>query len=670
MDQQPKRATVAVALDPGSSVFRPELQGLRALAALLVVVYHVWFNRVSGGVDVFFFVTGFLLTGQLVRAAERGRIRFRAQWARNARRLLPAATTVLSVTVVAGILLLPEGRWAQTVREVVASLLFLENWQLAADAVDYSARSNTTSVVQHFWSLSIQAQVMLLWPLMVALVALTARGAMELRGRLAVTLLGLTAASLTYSIALTSSDQQVAYFHTLTRLWEFSLGGLLALVIGRISLTRGERAILGWVGVVGLLLCGAVLPGASVFPGFAALWPTGCAAAILVAGTSQKPTWGADRFLTARPMRYLGDLSYPLYLWHWPVLMFTLVVAGQNQLGFAAGLAVIAVSLVLAALTHHLVERPIMAKPGPVRLRRPAIAVICVLLLAGSWQGLTIYRSAELGEAGDPNYPGALTLSTGFDPAPAPEPLPPMVSVYDDWVRVERWHCAPMPNFPSDVCHQPVDYEPERRIVLVGDSHVQQYAGALLPVAQRREWQLVTILRGACPFSTASEVDPDDTECVEWTNAAAEEIARLQPDAVVTLASRNVRAGLTEVTPRGFVDRWWQLHELGIPVLAIRDNPRFDFSPPDCLQQRGRAAPECGVERAAVYAPVPPWTVHSDIPPNVTFLDLSDQLCTEVHCPAEIGNVLVYMDDNHLTASYAATMAYAVDREISSALSW
>src|SRR5690606_1055322 len=121
LDQQPKRATVAVALDPGSSVFRPELQGLRALAALLVVVYHVWFNRVSGGVDVFFFVTGFLLTGQLVRAAERGRIRFRAQWARNARRLLPAATTVLSVTVVAGILLLPEGRWAQTVREVVAS---------------------------------------------------------------------------------------------------------------------------------------------------------------------------------------------------------------------------------------------------------------------------------------------------------------------------------------------------------------------------------------------------------------------------------------------------------------------------------------------------------------------------------------------------------------------
>jgi hypothetical protein len=138
---------------------------------------------------------------------------------------------------------------------------------------------------------------------------------------------------------------------------------------------------------------------------------------------------------------------------------------------------------------------------------------------------------------------------------------------------------------------------------------------------------------------------------------------------VVTLASRDVRAGLTEVTPPGFVEQWWRLHDLGIPVLAVRDNPRFDFSPPDCLQHLGRSALECGVERAAVYAPEPPWA-RMNVPPNVSFLDLSDQLCFTLHCPAEIGNVLVYMDDNHLTATYATTMAPVVERHVAVTLGW
>ncbi|MGQ0719903.1 MAG: acyltransferase family protein, partial [Pseudonocardiales bacterium] len=146
--------------------YRPELQGLRALAVALVVVYHVWFNRVSGGVDVFFLVSGFLLTGQLVRAAQRGPIALRPLWGRMATRLLPVALTVLLTTVAAAILVLPEGRWFQTIREVAASALFLQNWRLAADAVDYAAQNNTASVVQHFWSLSIQGQVFVAWPLL------------------------------------------------------------------------------------------------------------------------------------------------------------------------------------------------------------------------------------------------------------------------------------------------------------------------------------------------------------------------------------------------------------------------------------------------------------------------------------------------------------------------
>jgi peptidoglycan/LPS O-acetylase OafA/YrhL len=651
-------------------VYRPELQGLRAVAVALVVVYHVWFGRVSGGVDVFFLISGFLLTDQLVRAAERGTLELGRRWSRTLARLLPCAVVVLVATVVAGALLLPEGRWPQTLREVVAAAVFLENWRLAADAVDYAARSNMASPVQHFWSLSIQGQFFLVWPLVVALVALAARGdATRLRGRLTVVSLGVFAASLTYSVLLTATNQPLAYVHSLTRLWEFALGALLALTIDAVRLGVRTRARLGWAGLVGLVACGAVLRVSTVFPGVAALWPTGCAALMLIAGRTGA-RFGPDRLLASRPARYVGDLSYPLYLWHWPVLVFALVAAGRDRLDAVAGAAVVAGSLALAALTHHLVERPVRAVPREVGHRLAVGGLVVVFLAAGLWQGDALRRAEGVGQVGDIRHPGALALLAR--PPEAAPLLPPPVSVTEDWVRIERWDCTPMTRFPMNVCAQPVA-APQRRIVVVGDSHAQQLTGALVPIAARHHWQLIDIVRGACPFSTASEVVPDERDCLEWNAAAAAEIAELHPDAVVTLASRDVRAGLTETTPPGFVAQWARLNELGIPVLAIRDTPRFDRSMPDCVQRSTSsgadpAAPPCGVARAAVYAPEPPWTHLRDVPPNVRFLDIANRVCGPDFCPAVLGNVLVYLDDNHLTASYATSMADLVEGDVRSAL--
>jgi peptidoglycan/LPS O-acetylase OafA/YrhL len=619
-------------------------------------------------VDVFFVVSGFLLTGQLFRAAAAGPLDLRARWSRMLLRLLPAAVTVLLGTVVAGALLLPEGRWLQTVREVAAATLFVENWQLAADAVDYAARSNTTSVVQHFWSLSIQAQFFLVWPLVIALVASTARNAPQrLHTRITLALLGMLAASLAYSVALTAADQPLAYFHTLTRLWEFALGGLLALWWDRIPWTRGERVGFGWAGVVGLLLCGVVLHGASVFPGYAALWPTGCAVLVLLAGVTRS-RYGVDRILALRPVQAVGAMSYPLYLWHWPVLMLFLVARDRTSPGLIGGLAVIAASVGLALLTTRFVELPVQRRRLTVRgiYRFGAAAIATVLLAAATWQFVATQRDHGTAGLGGPAHPGALALVRG-EPEPAPL-LPAPVSVYEDWVRVDAWDCTPLTTVPSDtICTQPVE-NPERRIVVVGESHMQQFIGALIPIAEQRNWQLTAILRGGCPFSTASEIEPDDAECTAWNAAAADEIADMQPDGVVTLASRNVREGRTEQTPPGFVEQWQQLHDLGIPVLAVRDNPRFRFSMPDCVMQRGRDADACEVPRDAVYAPDPPYTRLTAVPPNVTFLDLADSLCDDARCPAEVGNVLVYLDDNHLTAAYATTMAPLIEEQVVTAV--
>jgi peptidoglycan/LPS O-acetylase OafA/YrhL len=631
------------------------------------VIHHVSDGRVSGGVDVFFLISGFLLTGQLARAAERGGLDLRARWSRMARRLLPSATVVLLATIVAGALLLPETRWPQTVREVVASALFLENWQLAADAVDYTARNNTTSVVQHFWSLSIQVQFFVVFPLAVALLTLVAhRAPRRLHTHLTATLVGVFVASLSFSIALTAADQPLAYFHSLTRLWEFALGGLLALWIDRVPWTRGERVAFGWVGVLGLVACGFVLDGGSVFPGYAALWPTLSGALVLLGGVTRSP-YGAHRLLLPRPVQFLGAISYPLYLWHWPVLVLFMVARDQDEVGPLGGIAVIAVSAVLAVLTSRFVESPVrrLRFRDVDGYRYGAAAMVTVLLAAAVWQFAAAQREIPADGLGGPQYPGAAALVDG-EPEPAPL-LPAPVSVYQDWVWVQDWDCAPLAEVRSDICTQPVEAPPEKRIMVVGDSHLEQFIAAFVPIARQHDWQLIGALRGACPFSTASEVDPNDAECVAWNAAVADRIAELRPDAVITLATRDVRGGLTEQTPPGFVEQWRRMADLGIPVLAVRDNPRFAYDVPDCVRQRGRDGDPCGMDRDTVYAADPPYA-QLDVPPNVSFLDLAEFVCDDTRCPAEIGNVLVYLDDNHLTASYATTMAPVIEDQVVSAV--
>jgi peptidoglycan/LPS O-acetylase OafA/YrhL len=645
--------------------YRPELQGLRALAVTLVVVYHVWFDRVSGGVDVFFLVTGFLLTGQLYRAGA-SPLGLRRRWGRTLLRLVPSAAVVLAATAVAAFLILPEGRWNQTLREIAASALFAENWQLAADSVDYAARSNTTSVVQHFWSLSIQGQFFLVWPLLVAGVGWWARRTGgDLHARLTATSLVVFGISLAYSVDLTADDQPLAYFHSATRVWEFALGALLALWIDRIVLPAGTRAVVGWVGVVGLVSCGLILTVDDVFPGVVALWPTGCAAAVLVAGRTRLP-WAADRLLAGRAARYLGDISYPLYLWHWPVLILYLVAQDQDVAGLRGGLGVIALALVLAVATHHGVEQPLIRR-GVDGYRIGSLGTVLVLALAGAWQVAAAVESVPHGVVGDAQHPGAVALTTRG--VPQADLLPPPVAVYGDfWSPPPDWTCGPLDALPDqEACSSPAPGG-AKRVVIVGDSHAEQFAAAVATIAQRRHWQLTTILRGACPFSTTSDADPNQAGCVDWNAAALAQITAAHPDLVITQASLEVRAGLTERTTPGMVAQWRKVTDLGVPVLAVRDNPRFTFGMPDCVQEHGRDSQRCGVDRADVYAPTPPYAQAPGVPSGVSFLDVADAVCTPVRCPAEIGNVLVYLDDNHLSATYVRSMAPLLEPQIVAAV--
>lgn len=668
----PPEVSASAGPPPSKTRFRPELQGLRALACLLVVIYHVWLNRVSGGVDVFFFVTGFLITGQLFRASLRDRVRFRATWGRFVKRLLPAMATVLAGTVIAAYFLLPETRWQQTASEIVASALFFENWQLAAQSADYFAQHDQASIVQHFWSLSIQGQFYLVWPLLIAAFAFVVkRFGADLHRWLFGLLTVLTAGSLAYSVYLTSADQQFAYFMSATRVWEFALGGLVALAIDRLELPRALRVLLGWAGVAGLVLCGLVLQVGTMFPGYVALWPVVSAALILVAGQTGT-VFGADRFLSTRTLNYLGNVSFSLYLWHWPVLLFYLMLRDQSEVGPRGGAVVIAASLALAMLTYHLVEQPVLRAKldtrtvwGSYRVGAATLAV--VLAMAGAWQLSAAERATFVQKEDDPAHPGAqVRAPDGPDAAPDAEPIPPFAALpkqYDNFTEQQCRHSDK--NQVVIICKESLHPNPSRRIVVAGDSHSQQFNAALRPAAKKAGWEIISMGRGGCPLTTEA---PNNPKCTAWNQTVMQEILELKPDAVFTMASRDAHPKRDEITPPGYVQQWQTITDAGIPVIAARDNPRFDRSLADCVEKRGVEDPSCSVPRDAVYDPQPSWTAVPNLPQNVHFVDFSDYFCTDTECPPMIGNVLLYLDNNHITKAYMKTLAPMMRERLSEIL--
>ena len=371
------------------SPHRPELHGLRGLAIALVVLYHVFFDRVSGGVDVFLFISAFFLTGSFVRRMEDGRpLAPLAYWARTFKRLLPPAVLVILVTLGGVRLLLPPSTWMPAINDAIASLLQVENWLLIHRGTDYEAATGTTSPLQHFWSMSIQGQVFLLWPLLFALCAvLVRRFGLSPRRVTAALFVLIAVASFAWSVSATATQQEVAYFDTTTRVWEFAAGSLLALwpaanpTATSTGRSRQLRVALGWAGLALLISTGALIDGRSMFPGWIALIPLLGAGGVFLAGTTGSRV-GADRLLSSRPVSFLGDVSYGLYLIHWPLLTLTVLATGRESAGLLRGTLIIAVSLVLAWLLTRVVDTPIRrwhwANAKPLRAATVVAAVLAI----------------------------------------------------------------------------------------------------------------------------------------------------------------------------------------------------------------------------------------------------------------------------------------------------
>jgi peptidoglycan/LPS O-acetylase OafA/YrhL len=386
--------------------FRPDIQGLRAIAVLLVVAFHLWPESVTGGfvgVDVFFVISGFLITGHLLEHPPRSARDLLEFWGRRVRRILPIALFVLAVTAVATRILVPETRWVADATEIVASALYVENWALAANSVDYLAAAAAPSPVQHYWSLSIEEQFYIAWPVILLGVYWFARRvSVKPRPVVRLAMLAIVGGSLFVSATATSNDPASAYFITQTRVWELALGGFVATLVPmawprRIPSLRDGAA---WLGLAMICAAGLVFTEGTPFPGTAALLPV-LGAAILVLASAhgrRSPT----RLLALRPMQHIGDTSYSIYLWHWPLIVLWPYVFGQVD-----ALPILVVSILLASATKVLVEDAVRFRPSLQPLvptfRFAAVGMLLVSLMGVGlgFEGQRRIDDALAGTAGE-----------------------------------------------------------------------------------------------------------------------------------------------------------------------------------------------------------------------------------------------------------------------------
>lgn len=638
---------------------RADLDGLRAFAILLVVVYHVWLGRVSGGVDVFLLLSAYFLTGSFLRRADTLSLAtLPAFWARRFAQLLPAAALTIAAVLSFAALALPSSQWRAVWEQAWASLTYWQNWALTEAAVDYYARTETfPSMLQHFWSLSVQGQVFVLWPLLLVAGAVLARRMQwSVRRVLAILFGAVFAVSFAYSVVVTTVAQQAAYFDTWARLWEFALGSLAALIVPRLHVGRVLGLVLGWVGVVALVTCGLVLDVGAGFPGVAALSPTLAAVALIVAGRAERPA-GASALLASRPVTAVGGIAYALYLVHWPILVATMVLVDSTRVSIAEGLVVIALSLVAAWLLTRGV-RAVARGIGTSTARDARLVVVSLLVVAlplASWQAASAVQAAGVSPQANP---GAQVLMPWTDArADDDAPLAPLgTQLEHEWIALDG-PCddafAPDDDRLDGSCVQTVVDPAAPTFIAVGDSHAQQWLGALLPVLQDDGWNVVALLKGGC--SLAPDEDADD-ECREWRTAAAAYTVALPAAVAMFIGTKAVPESDQERVPAGLGRVIDGVVASGTEVLLMRDNPRFHEDMYTCLEQ---TPDECGRDLATVQAPANPAIALAD-DPHVSLLDLTEYLCPEGRCRAAIGNVAVYLDDNHLTGTYARSLAPAV----------
>jgi peptidoglycan/LPS O-acetylase OafA/YrhL len=677
---------------------RVEIQALRAIAVLLVLVFHVWPTSIRGGfvgVDVFFAISGFLITSHLLREVDRtGRLSLLAFWARRARRLLPAALLVLLVCTILTLVVVPVTYWVQYFDDLRASTAYGQNWRLAAQAVDYFAAGNAPSPVQHYWSLSAEEQFYLVWPVLIlaALALARRRVVREPRRSIALVLSAVAALSLACSIYYTAANPAAAYFVTPTRAWEFAAGGLLALLPERGGSHDGLDSVLSWAGISAIALAAFSYSVRTEFPGWAALLPVAGALAVIRAGAPRR-RWAPTPVLGLAPVQFVGDVSYSIYLWHWPFLILAPFVL-HGGVHTNTRITIVMLTILAAWLTKVCVEDPV--RTGRWLTRRPprwtfaygfaAMALVAAVTIEGSAQVEAQIRKADRASraflATHPRCFGAASRDPQH-PCNNPKlkytvvPTPLAAKGPGPHCR-EAFHIA-----EKQVCEFGVaQSKATTTVALIGDSHAGHWRAALDIVGKDEHWYGLNIGHSSCPLSRATRAipEPERSHCNRWRSEVFKWFRRHPEVSTVFVAQLS---GGTSVLPwrgkdqlstavAGYVAAWKALPRSVQRIYVIRDTPKARGNTDTCVQQAiGRHAQPgiaCALSRGQYLdrdaAAIAAARSHSS---RVRLLDFTRFFCDARRCYPVVGGALVFKDTSHMTPVWARTLAPYFERAVDQA---
>ncbi|MDA1360389.1 acyltransferase family protein [Glycomyces luteolus] len=675
--------------------WRPDIEGLRALAVGVVIAAHIGFPYTAGGfigVDVFFVISGFLITSLLLREIDKtGTVSIAGFYARRAVRLLPAAATVLLATLLAAWIWLPRTRLGETAVDAATAALNVINIRLAQEGTDYLNAETVPSPLQHFWSLAVEEQFYLAWPLILLAIAVlgaklskpgkftTARHRHRGPGRtiaIAVFLVIAAGVSFWMSANWTQSDPVWSYFGIHTRAWELAVGALIAVGAGLLrSVPRWAAALGSWTGLAAITASVFVLDERTVFPGTAALLPVAGTALVIAAGCVPH-RFGAQTLLGIRPAQFVGKISYGLYLWHWPFIMIGPTVMGLEDVRLRHYLVLMAGALLVTVATFYLVENPIRTRKPLVQVPSRALAMGGGLIATALAASLFMYaqplpnQSSDeaveitgnettvwelLGESSDTDIVPA-NLTPSLDDAVADVP-----ALYEDGCQVDRND----PEVNEDCWYG--DPDGDKTIVIYGDSHAGQWFPAFNQSATASGWRLLTMTKANCTVADIQEHDPilerEYTECEDWKEDVLDYLAEIKPDVVVATAYDR-KDVIADDPDQAWTDGWVEtvdrLQEVAGEVYYLADNPEIGLNVPGCLAENPQNASVCigHVDDSNVDPERREATMAAVAEAGANVVDPTPWVCDLERrtCPVIVGNLLVYRDSNHLAPRFVSLL--------------
>ena len=694
--------------------FRGDIQGLRAIAVLTVVAAHAGVPFLPGGfvgVDVFFVISGYLIAGLLYReVSARSTFSLTRFWSRRARRIVPAATVTLVITVALSSLWMSLVDARSVAQDGLWAALFAANFRFAASDTDYFSQDSATSPLQHFWSLAVEEQFYVVWPLLLlltlAVVAAVRRRAARRggddaatglpRAAIAVVLGTVVVASFAWSVVDSSANPTVAYFSPFTRAWELALGALVALAPLATTQRMGRRTatVLATGGLAAIVVACLTFTPDVVFPGYAAALPVLGAVALLVAGSAGEEAL-THRVVDNVGMRMVGDWSYSLYLWHWPALILP-QQALQRSLTPLETVIALLVAVNLAALTFRFVEtpfregRPALALPSPRTLVvYPASVALVAVVSAGVFQ----WTGYQLGERGDnpaiAAAPGSdeikdlvrASVDAAENDVAIPSNLTPdLVRLRDSVADVGKCDYSKAQEGVDVLCPRG-DPDGSRTVVLIGDSHARAWIPALDTITEENGWRAFYLVKSQCNAAhvTVAALDQDEpfTACSDFHDWVEQTVDELEPDLVVVASSPPVNGLFTEEGTQvkapqamaaplaeGYDDLFADLSASAGRVALMRDVPRAEEDPGTCLSQRDPSLSRCMFTPDATARLLGDVAVTAAEGRSVQVVDPTPWLCYDDSCPVVIGGTLSYRDNNHLTTEYAASLATPMGRAL------